>query len=284
MSRFVTAGLIAAIATGLAVSSAQAADLDPPIFEKPRKVATGGFYLRGDIGASIWKDPSLAFQNDVAGFTTQFDDENADPALVIGGGIGYKFKKYFRADLTFDIRTNKQVDATVPCGACLAAGTIPDDIILPQEVNKDLYTFFANAYFDLRSHGRFKPYVGGGAGFAFVDYDNYVSRDNPTAANTPGASAGDLAAVNPSGEANQIFGGNSDVRFAWNVTAGASLDLTHNLLLDANYRYIRIQDGPVAFTAVGPVIDDGLQGHEFRLGLRYTFGKNHQPVSHAVFK
>lgn len=275
MSRFFKAGMIALATTALSTAISTAADLDPPapvIEHKPVVAAGGGFYLRGDVGYSIWSDSDLDFVNNApgAGFSTPFEFDN-DDAVVVGAGVGYKFRKYLRIDLTADIRTNEDNDGTIACGACLPPSTIGERFLdLSQTL--DVSTFFANAYFDLGSFNRFTPYVGGGLGFAYLDYGTFISANNPTAANAPGAAAADLTAANPSGEATQIFGGEDDVRFAWNLQAGASYDLNDNLALDGSYRYTRINGGDVAQTAVGPVTSDDLEGHEIRIGLRYTFG------------
>lgn len=277
MSRFVKVGISALAAVGLSATVASAADLDPPapvIEHTPVPVVgASGFYLRGDIGYSVWKDPDIEFQNDVAGFASPFDNEHADNAFLIGGGIGYKFKKYLRTDLTFDIRTNKDIGATIECGACVAFPSIGART-LGQDTTLDLYTFFANAYIDIGNYNGFTPYIGGGVGVAYLDYGTLISSNNPTAGNAPGATPADLTAANPSGIANQLFEGENDFRFAWNVQAGMSYDINDNLALDGSYRYVRINGGPIAgdIAGVGSVDSDDLDGHEFRIGLRYTFG------------
>ena len=288
MSRILKAGMVALTATLLSSVSAIAADLDPPapiIEHKPVAAVGGGFYLRGDIGYSIWNDPDLEFQNDVAGFSSPFDGEDSDNALVIGGGIGYKFKKYLRIDLTADHRSNKDINSTIECGACVAFPTIGERT-LNGDTTLDLSTFFANAYLDAGTFSGFTPYIGGGVGFAYLDYGTFISSNNPTAANAPGAAQAELDSANPSGLENQIFAGESDVAFAWNLQAGASYDLTDNLALDGSYRYVRINGGDIAQTDVGPVTSDNLDGHEFRIGLRYTFGGGGQSYSQpqTIFK
>lgn len=287
MRRIAKAGLIAWAATALTATVAGAADLDlpAPVIEH-NPVAVGGFYLRGDIGFSIWKDPDLAFRNDVAGFSSPFDNENAQDAFLFGAGIGYKFNRYLRFDLTADHRTNKRIDGTIQCGTCATLATIGQRT-LGQETTLDLSTFFANAYLDLGTYNRFTPYVGGGVGGALLNYSTYISSNNPTAANTPGADPADLLAANPSGIANQLFNGNNDFRFAWNVQAGASYDLTDNLAIDGSYRYTRINDGTVAqIGGTGAVVSDDLVGHELRLGVRYTFGSRHSDFAapEPIFK
>ena len=287
MSRLLKVGMGALAAVTMSAHLSTAADLDPPapiIEHKPISVG-GGFYLRGDIGYSIMSDPDLSFRNDVAGFSSAIGGDISN-AIFGGVGVGYKFKKYLRVDLTADLRKNKDIDGSIQCGACLAFASIPDTT-LTQRSNLDMATFFANAYLDVGTYRGFTPYVGGGVGFAYLNYGDYLSLGNPTAANTPGATAADLAAANPSGIANQVFGGADDIRFAWNLQAGASYDINENLALDGSYRYTRVNGGDVApnIGGVGAVVSEDLVGHEIRLGLRYTFGggKKHYG-GNSVFK
>ncbi|MEP1443205.1 MAG: outer membrane beta-barrel protein [Hyphomicrobiales bacterium] len=288
MSRLFKVGMGALAAVTMSAHLSVAADLDPPapiIEHKPISVG-GGFYLRGDIGYSIWENPDLSFRNDVAGFSSAIDNEDSDDAIFGGVGVGYKFKKYLRVDLTADLRKNKDIDGSIQCGACLAFASIPDTT-LQQRTNVDIATFFANAYVDVGTFKGFTPYVGGGVGFAYLNYGDYLSLGNPTAGNTPGGTPQDLAAANPSGIANQVFAGADDIRFAWNLQAGASYDINENLALDGSYRYTRINGGDVApdIGGVGALVSDDLVGHEIRLGLRYTFGggKKHYG-GNSVFK
>lgn len=285
MSRLTKIGMVALVATGLSATFSNAADIDPPIIEHHPIAVGGSFYLRGDVGYSIWKDPDLAFRNDVAGFSTPFNGEDADNALVIGGGVGYKFNKHLRADLTFDVRTNKDINATVPCGACQAFASIPDRTLL-QNTDLDLYTFFANAYVDIGTYNGVTPYVGGGVGAAYLNYGSFLSLNNPTANNSPGAAVADLQAANPSGVENQVFRGEDGFRFAWNLQAGLTYDINDHLALDGSYRYVRVLDGDVApdIGGVGAVVSNDLVGHEIRLGLRYTFGGKSDYEPEPIFK
>ena len=287
MSRLVKVGMGALAAVAMSAHLSVAADLDPPtpIIEHTPIAVGGGFYLRGDVGYSIWEDPDLAFRNDVNGITNDFENTEGDNALVIGGGIGYKFNDHFRTDLTFDIRTNKDITGDARCGC--VPGIIPNAFeFQPQSTTLDLYTFFANAYIDGATYKGFTPYIGGGVGFAYVNHGTYISANNPTTNNT-GLAVADVSPTNPSNVENQLFSGESDVRFAWNLQAGASYELTDNLALDGSYRYTRISNGDIAPIAQAGDVEEtsDLVGHEFRIGLRYTFGGGKQHYGgNSVFK
>ncbi len=60
--------------------------------------------------------------------------------------------------------------------------------------------------------------------------------------------------------------------FAWNAMAGASFDLTDDIKLDANYRFVSLgkaRSGKEIGGTNNPIKFDNLYAHDFRLGLRY---------------
>ena len=294
MSRLVKVGMGALAAVAMSAHLSAAADLDPPapIIEHTPIAVGGGFYLRGDIGYSRWNDPDLTNFNTANGINNRFVNEDSEDALLLGGGVGYKFNKFFRVDLTADLRTNKTISGQAPCGCIDDPNFPPGFEFSNQQTNLDLATFFANAYFDLGSFNGFTPYVGGGIGAAYLNYGTYISSNNPTTNNTGlgedvirGNPVGN--GPNPSNVETQLFSGDSDLRFAWNLQAGASYEINDNLALDGSYRYTRINNGNVADIVPGSTVSEesDLVGHEFRVGLRYTFGgvKPHYG-GNAVFK
>ena len=273
MSRLLKVGMGALAAVAMSAHLSAAADLDPPapIIEHKPISAGGGFYLRGDIGYSLWEDPDLTNFNANSGIDNRFINEDSEDAFVIGGGVGYKFNKHFRTDLTFDIRTNKTITGDAECG-CVADLGVPSTFDTSrQKTDVDIATFFANAYFDVGKFGGLTPYVGGGIGAAYVNYGTYISSNNPTTTNGGGPTA---VLFNPSDSETQTFLGENELRFAWNLQAGASYEINDNLALDGSYRYTRIDNGRVANIVPGSDVteESDLEGHEFRVGIRYTFG------------
>ena len=285
MSRLVKVGMGALAAVAMSAHLSVAADLDPPtpIIEHTPIAVGGGFYLRGDIGYSRWEDPDLTNFNANNGIDNRFINEDSEDAFLIGGGVGYKFNKHFRTDLTFDIRTNKTITGDAPCGCVNDVGVPSSFDNSSQQTNVDIATFFANAYVDVGKFGGLTPYVGGGIGAAYVNYGTYISSNNPTTTNGGGPNAGQF---NPSNRETQLFGGDSDLRFAWNLQAGASYEINDNLALDGSYRYTRINNGRVANIDPGSTVteESDLVGHEFRVGLRYTFGGAKHYGGNQVFK
>lgn len=220
-----------------------AADLPAPVIEHVPEVpvATGGWYLRGDIGYKIYQDPDVGFGGQ------NFTNESMDDTAVIGVGVGYKFNDYFRSDLTVDYEFASEFNSRTVCGGCV--GGISYD-----SADISVWTVLLNAYVDLGTWNNFTPYVGGGVGASYI---------------TVGGVTSDV------GTGVVQYGGDQTWQFSWALMAGASYAFNPNLSLDAGYRYLNIGDARSDILTTGGVTDrvryDDLQAHEFRVGLRYTF-------------
>ena len=122
----------------------------------------------------------------------------------------------------------------------------------------------ANVYYDLISHGRFKPYVGAGIGFVL----NELTRRHRTSERVVdglGNTVNDRSFSAPD-KTHQVF----------NLAAAAMVGFTYRLYdsvsLDLNYRYLYMG---------GPEITEGVNGqtstvsfgdmheHQIRAGFRY---------------
>ncbi|MFC6490029.1 outer membrane protein [Nitratireductor sp. GCM10026969] len=259
--------LVAAAALGF-TSSAFAADLyQPPVYEAPppvevKKIAVGGWYLRGDLGYR-WSD-LRGLEYITYGCPTctpdpgthAFDSTDLKGALSLGAGVGYQMTPHFRADLTADYWFKSDFRGTTSSVACGAGPCSSTD-----ESAYSALLLMANAYVDLGTYHGLTPYLGAGIGGAYVKWDDLE---------------------NTIGSSTDVHKGVSDWRFAWSLMAGASYCLTENLQLDAGYRYTRIEGGRMFEYATpsgggigaGPGFDDGFNVHEARAGVRYTFGGN----------
>ena len=105
------------------------------------------------------------------------------------------------------------------------------------------FTGMVNAWWDIYDLGGWKPYIGGGVGFAH----HTISASAP---------------VGSTGKAD-------DTTFAWQIGAGVGIDVTDNLTVDIGYRFTDLgrPQGPGA----SPFYVDDFYSHEFRIGLRYDF-------------
>lgn len=110
----------------------------------------------------------------------------------------------------------------------------------------ELTAAMANVYVDLGQYGGFKPYVGGGAGYARVGFKGY---------DTPGT--------------GEFLDDNDDV-LAYQGMAGVSYDLNPCWALTAEYRYIGTNDAEVTTTA-GTNTSMSYDSNNVLIGARYTF-------------
>ncbi|MEJ8574095.1 outer membrane protein [Microbaculum marinum] len=203
------------------------------------------WYLRGDVGYRAYTGPDASYQPALGG-TLGYYDQDLDDAWLVGFGLGYKFNEWFRTDVTVDYAAPSDFGGRIACIACpglpytLESGRI------------SAWTVMANAYIDLGNWAGLTPYVGGGIGAANLRLSDYTGYNPPFLA------------------ATGRFGADADAwNFAWSATAGASYDLTSNLLLDVNYRYLAMGDVSTVDQIGGRIAIDDVNSHEFRVGLRY---------------
>lgn len=280
---------IALISTVFASSMAMpvlAADLDPmPIIAAPMPVApevqtveTGGWYLRGDVGYSLNRlvDGEVIYNTASAqGMGQGTLRGEVEDSFLIGGGIGYDTGNMFRADLTADYNFESDFSGSstgfcTPTGGGAAVSCSTSDV-----ATYSALTLMANAYVDLGTVNGVTPYVGAGIGGAHVTWGT-LSNTTPDGFVTSGT---------------ETHTGGEEWRFAYAVMAGASVDITHNLKLDAGYRYRRITGGKMfeigdglngANSFTGPGHDKGITSHDFRIGARYSLGGGSSASQAAV--
>lgn len=236
---FLTGGF--ALAFG---SAAMAADLPrglpsmplpPPIQSAPMLVDefASGWYLRGDLGYR------MNDVEEVTNFTGFSPTENElKDSFLVGFGGGYKLQ-WFRADVTLDYGTKaKYSGRVIPGGA--------EDF----NAKIDSFSVLANVYGDLGTWFGFTPYVGAGAGGAFLRTNDFRS---PTF--LPLSSE-----VESRGEWN----------FSWAWMAGVSYRVSENFQLDLGYRHIKLGDVSTAEDDFGNQLTfKKVSADEFRLGVRY---------------
>jgi opacity protein-like surface antigen len=270
MDRFKVLSL-AGLAALVAVPAAHAADLLPPAPQFApvyAPVETSGWYLRGDLGvgaASLGSEKSTFAGSTPDGFAV--NEKHLDDSAFAGVGAGYQFNNWFRADVTGEYRTSQRYQAIESY-----TGVICDQSYTGYDTyNGSIQSsvFLANGYVDFGHWGGWTPYVGAGVG---VSYNHVASLTDVGAGSTAwnGAGNGGL------GWAPDKTTGS----FAWAAMAGVSFDITHNLKLDINYRYLDMGDavsGPIKCTesCAAETQKYHLASNDVRIGLRYMFG---QPV------
>lgn len=281
----------------LAAGPAVAADIIEPIEPEPVPVVVAsGWYLRGDVGY-VFKEKSRGewdfwnqglrdhhgnFVKDpktgkvlARGFDDayRFDEIKLKDAVSVGLGAGYRFNEFVRADATLDF-WRPDVKTRTECPLMIKSDKahslpFPSDCSYNGKSDVDIWTAMANAYIDLPFFGSaVVPYVGAGFGAAYLDYKSLDFKEN-------------CPACKPSYKRYENTSeGEDDWRFAGALMAGATIDLTGNLKLDAGYKYTRISGGDAfgyddedrkAEAEGTQVRDNGFDVHAVRAGLRYEF-------------
>lgn len=243
---------------------AAAADLlppAPPIMAPPPPAADfGGWYLRGDVGVGIQQISDLrsTFNPTVVVPAPLFNQYSIGDAAFIGGGVGYQFNSWLRADLTGEYRTAANYRATQSytnlwnnlCGG--AIGGRCHDVYNGQH---RAAVFLANGYADLGTWFGVTPYVGGGVGVAVNFLDNVTDF---------GPETGGFGYARDRSQAN----------FAWAAMAGLGYNVSENLKLELGYRYLdlgRVKTDVIGCPAgcAGERQSFDLASHDIRLGFRY---------------
>jgi len=251
------------VAVLLSCTAAFAADVyQPPMEPVPEQpvevIQTSGWYLRGDVGYA-WNHLRGAnfYQGGPSGSIADFDSADIDDSWVIGGGVGYQFNNYLRADITADYWGNGDFTGSTS-GGC---GTVAGPCVSRDISSVSAWSLMANAYVDIGTYGAFTPYVGAGVGATRVSWDGLRNTS---------CSVSDPTACDPTTN----HGGKDSWRFTYALMAGTAIDLTCNLKADIGYRFRQVDDGDMFGYANGggPGFDDGFYIHEARAGLRYSFG------------
>jgi len=252
---------------------AAAADLyQPPIVEAPPPIyvtpepapSFSGWYIRGDVGYGLlgFRGASYITYGCPVGSPTctpPGPSPDVQPlsgslrgAFTVGVGVGTQVSKHVRVDLTGDYFFKADFRGSssgTGCGAgpCTSTDTATFSALL----------LMANAYVDLGTWHGITPYVGAGIGGAHVSWGDLHNITTGTA----------------------VHKGAANWRFAWALMAGASYCMTDKLKLDVGYRYARVNGGRMfewgpagAAVGAGPGFDRGIDIHQVRGGLRYSFG------------
>lgn len=197
--------------------------------------ADHGVYVRLDTGASFSLDAGQDVGSDVG------------TAGIVGGGVGYRFNSYLRGDLTLSYRGGYKIDSS----------KVMEGLTYTSKGGVDSVVGLANVYVDPFRFGVFRPYIGGGVGFA----RNQVGNLSVNVLTYNGTLEGDTS-----------------TSFAWQGSAGVGVELTPALTLDIGYRYMDMGEGVTGsrvdfteWTQDNWKSEGRLRAHELQLGLRYQF-------------
>ena len=253
--------------------AAQAADYDPPIFVEeaaeyvPVEIGSG-WYLRGDVGyvfeSNVDGVDYTAFDG-VADVSASFASASIDTDFAWGGGFGYRFTDYVRADATVDgyrADFNGSTSSAVPC---LDDPDVDTGCRSENGSEVSAVSVMANGYVDLGTYVGFTPYVGVGAGMSYLSWDDL--NDTTYCVDGVAFCTTDEAV---GGSSHQ---GENGWRFTYALMAGVAYDISKNFKLDVGYKYRSIDGGDMFGWDSSDEFGDGSHGnidtHEVRLGLRY---------------
>jgi opacity protein-like surface antigen len=264
---------ILALGVSLAVP-ALAADLGarrevlPPVPVVPQAMPeASGFYLRGDIGYTIYDKPDATAFGVPGGRT--IENERLGKGAMFDVGAGYKFNNWFRIDVTGGYGTDAKYSST-NSGTAYTQGFSADKAKLQSAV------VLANAYFDLGTWSGITPYVGAGVGGAFNQFKGFNSQANfyPGFYGCPATSTTNCLGGNPK------YPDKTKTNFAYALMAGVAVDLVENLKLDVGYRYLNLGSATTGTDAGGiGASTKEITAHQIRAGLRWTFGGGYAPLA-----
>jgi outer membrane protein OmpA-like peptidoglycan-associated protein len=195
-----------------------------------------GYYARLDVGWSVARD-AAAKGAAIAGEVNKLGD-----SPILGAGLGYRFNRYFRADITSSYATSYELDDQDTRGS-----TWKSDV--------SAWTTLLNVYADYPM-GSWSPYLMAGAGLS----RNHTGQ----VTDTVGGAA---------------IAGKTTTSFAWQAGGGVGIELSKDWVFDLGYRYLDAGQFKSARGTRGEVKGD-LSSHVILAGLSYQFGG--RPIAAAT--
>ena len=201
--------------------------------------AAGSWYV-SLTGGGNWQNDEDFFAT-AAGDTFTFDS-NSDTGFVIAGAVGYNLTSVapgLRVEAEVSYRQNSNDGTWLTSTGLTSSG--------PLDFDHQATAVMANVWNDF-DIGGFRPYLGGGIGWADVELDGtFVGGTLPTL---------DV----------------SDDGFAWQLGAGVNFQVSPNVQLGVGYRYFQAPEVTV-FAPFGPNASSGEVEYESHAAvLSLTFG------------
>ena len=248
--------LFAAGAASFISTAALAADLPmPPPYIPPPVEDFGGWYLRGDIGMTNQRYKDLTDPYAATAVNYQWLDKGGfDSGMLWGLGAGYKFKNWFRADVTGQYRGKTAFRALDSFSNAGVTNTNE------YTATKSELLFLVNVYADLGTWWCITPFIGAGIGTSRITIDNF--RDNNIIAGGGGWA--------PSA---------STWNFAWAAHAGLAYKVSPNFTVELAYSYVNLGTGktgdPLNYDGSNPLVGNyksfnNIYSHDLKLGVRWA--------------
>lgn len=252
------------------------------------------WYLRADLSVGFAdvdiSEHGLLYGRDLyppqdlsAPFPTRaawLDNGDTDATFGAGGGFGYYWSPWFRTDLTFEGRTQRELKIKgtyqYEQETYDGANWNPTDLQVDGETRDttkiDSGVVLFNAYYDFFRAGRLTPYFGGGIGFAVNGLERSFSNREyacDPAPLPPGQDCLDVGWPSPLRASETSY----DVSFAAAFSAGLSYSLSPVTMVDIGYRYLYIGGSDMSLKingATSRVSTSDVHEHQLRAGLRWN--------------
>ncbi len=221
-----------------------------------------GWYLRGNAGYGVHTDSDIS-----DGITGDVESEGNVAGSV---GVGYEFGNNWRVEL----------DGGQLFSDLGAIGQAPSSF-----AKLRTSTLMLNAIYDFNDFGRFKPFVGAGAGLLRGDADiaahDFLDSTGLGLIRTPACNGPQSPASARTCEVSS-----QDTGVGWQLLAGLGYAITDNLTWDTHYRYVDTGnldfDGTSTDTISGAVTPinvtlEDVGVHSLLTGFRYRFGGSTPP-------
>lgn len=186
---------------------------------------TNSSYIGGQAGLTVLPDLDIT----QFGFTESLA---TDVGFNFGGVAGYKRPSGLRAEGELSYRQNS-TDSLTFFGATF-----------PIDGDVSSFTIMANVWYDIDTGSNWVPYLGGGAGVAFVSADLNV---------------GGFSLAN-----------DNDTAFAWQLGAGVGYRVAAATVVSADYRWLAAADLQMT-DAIGDPFELEYSSHNFMLSVRQYF-------------
>ncbi|WP_419252431.1 OmpA family protein [Caulobacter sp. ErkDOM-YI] len=233
--------------------------------------ATSGWYVAGDVGYHMPKDVKATSST---GYDWDFSQKEDWAAF---GRLGYKFSPNWRVEAEYGYRgadidgvRGSGLSGAQPIGLCTAGPIRTASSPACGEPNGEMKatTLMANVIYDFMPDSSLHPFIGAGAGAAWVHNKVYGQLSGVPAGGAPfqNASFDDV---------DQAFAYQGLLGLAWDFSPNWSLDLTGRYLATKDLKWGQVTQniGP----GVGSITNTGVHQGKYEdasvtLGVRYTFG------------
>lgn len=238
----------------------------PALADGPYVGVSGGISLPSDSSNSGEFEETVPATADFGEITTETPLEwntEFDNGLAISGQVGYAFENGFRVELEgaysqYDVDTHSGLtvggtdidavdSAVLTRGVADPANPTVGAVIADGQGDVTNFGVFGNVFYDIQTGSAFKPYVGAGLGYQWVDVE-----------------------FSPSGV---DVADDDDGGFAYQLMAGASFELSDRAELFGQYTYrANTEDADIDLNLLPATLGVESEQSIVSAGVRFSFG------------